>query len=424
MNINELLKGVDCSCGKQHSCAIDKVYIEKRACRRLSEICRDYSKLLFVADENTFAACGKECVSAVSGKEYLKVIFSGKTVVVPNEDAVNQVFDALDDSDFIVGIGSGVIQDICKYVSVQRKIPYCIVATAPSMDGYASDGAAMIMGGMKVTYPATVPTAILADTEVIANAPIEMIKAGYGDILGKFSALNDWKLSHVVNGEYFCDFVYNLTYDSMMKTLELADGLLNRDETGVATLMEALVTVGIAMSFAGSSRPASGSEHHLSHYFEITGIADGTDYFPHGLDVAYSTVVTSRIREKLAEADFPEKRFVMPDDEYRAEMKRVYKAAADGCIALQQKVGRYESDPVSVYKEREGEIKKILNEVPSSDKIISMLENCGIHMKDFYEMYTEKQLKDAVSYAKELKDRYTVLWMYYDFFGRDNGDVI
>ena len=172
-------------------------------------------------------------------------------------------------------MGSGVIQDLCKYVSYQAKLPYYIVATAPSMDGYASKGAAMIWDNMKVTYNAHVPEVIIGDVDVLKDAPMEMIQSGYGDILGKYSCLNDWKLSRVVNGEYFCRYVYDLTYEILCKTKDLGPKLLERDAAAIETLMEALVGVGIAMAYVGNSRPASGSEHHLSHFFEVTGIMNG-----------------------------------------------------------------------------------------------------------------------------------------------------
>ena len=253
MDINNLLKGVDCKCGKFHTCDIKKVYIESDATKRLEELCKDYKKALFVADENTFATCGdKAVINAKIPSE--KVIFSGKTLLIPNEEAVAEVQKHLDGVDIIIGIGSGVIQDLCKYVSFFNKMPYIIVATAPSMDGYASTGAAMIMQGMKISYNAHVPYAILADTKVLANSPIEMIKAGYGDIIGKYSALNDWKLSNLINGEYICDFICDLTYDCIDKVRALAKGLLTQNEEAVKALMEALVLVGIAMAFAGCSR--------------------------------------------------------------------------------------------------------------------------------------------------------------------------
>lgn len=424
MTIEELLKGVECTCGKHHTCDIKNVYIENNVHLRLEGLCEGFENILMIADENTYFAGGCAAAGTLGTKLKKLVMFSGDTVLVPNEEAVAKVDADMEGIELIIGVGSGVIQDLSKFVAFSHKIPYFVIATAPSMDGYASDGAAMIMEGMKVTYPAKVPSAILAEPAVLANAPIDMIKAGYGDILGKFSALNDWKLSNVVNGEYFCEFIYNLTYDSMMKTLNLSDGLLKRDEESIAALMEALVTVGIAMSFAGSSRPASGSEHHFSHFFEITGIVDGTEYLPHGLDVAYSTVLTAKIREKILENDFSGNGYVMPDDEYREKMADVYKTSAEGCIKLQEKVGRYKENRMDIYRANEDKIRSILSEMPTAEKIISMLEDGGIYMDDFYKVYSKKQLENAVVFAKELKDRYTVLWMHYDMFGCNTGGII
>lgn len=418
MDINKLLSGVNCACGKRHTCDIEYVYIEKNAIERLKEICGKNCSILLVADENTFAAAGAQTVSALAGKKIRKVIFSGREILVPNEDAICQVQDHLDDCDLIVGIGSGVIQDLCKYVSFYSKVPYIIVATAPSMDGYASNGAAMITGGMKVTYPAALPRAIVADTKVLANAPIEMIKAGYGDIIGKFSALNDWKLSHLINGEYFCQYIYDLTYSQVQKTLSLADGILKRNEESINALMEALVVIGILMSFAGSSRPASGSEHHLSHFFEITGILDDTPYFPHGIDVAYSTVITARLREKLLSRPFPSAVYRPSTEAYTQAIAKVYKSAADGCIALQEKVGNYTAD--RAYPEKTDGIRNILAEMPTGDEIVQMLSLAGLDMADFYRLYSNEKIENAILYAKDLKDRYTVLWLYYDFYGGDS----
>lgn len=417
MNINKLLEGEKCECGKTHSCDIDYVYIERGAISHLKEICKDYNSVLIVADENTYGAAGEKTVCALEGKKIEKVIFTGKKVLVPNEEAINTVTENLDGIDAIIGIGSGVIQDLCKYISFYNNVPYMVVATAPSMDGYASDGAAMITGGMKVTYKAGLPRAIIADTEVLANAPIDMIRAGYGDIIGKFSALNDWKLSKCINDEYFCDYIYNLTMEQIDRTLKLASGILERNEESIKTLMEALVIIGILMSFAGSSRPASGSEHHLSHFFEITGIIDNTEYFPHGIDVAYSTVITTEIREKILANKFPSKIFRNTREEYENNIKSVYKQVADGCIELQDKIGNYANDRINTYLEKEAEIREILEEMPASEDIYDMLDLVGLDMQEFYSLYGKEKIEDAVLYAKDLKDRYTVLWINYDFYG-------
>ena len=241
----------------------------------------------------------------------------------------------------IVGIGSGVVSDLCKYVSFETHVPYIIVATAPSMDGYASTGAAMIAEGMKVTYSVGLPKAILAPTEVLQKAPMRMIQAGYGDIIGKFSALNDWKLSQCVNGEYFCPVIYDMTMEQVQRTLRLAEGIQSREEEAVRTLMEALVIVGILMSFATNSRPATGSEHHMSHYFEITGILDGSEYFPHGIDVAYSTVVTAALRERILNTPYPEKRYFPGREAVLHSLSEIYGPIAQSCLDLHEKAGTY-----------------------------------------------------------------------------------
>ena len=417
MNINEILSGVDCECGKHHTCSIEKVYIEKGAVARLSELCADYKSAIIVADENTYGAGGERVEAALSDKEISKVIFDGSTVLIPDEKAIEKVNACLGDAEIIIALGSGVIQDLCKYVSHFSSVPYIDVATAPSMDGYASDGAAMILGGMKETVKAGLPRAIVCDVDILKNAPLEMIQAGYGDIIGKYSALSDWRLSNIVNGEYLCEYIYTTTMDMVEKTLSLAKGLMNRDEESIAALMEALVVVGIMMSFAGSSRPASGSEHHLSHFFEIVGIVRGEDYFPHGIDVAYSAVVTASIREELMETPFPRRKFLLPREEYLSKMQRIYGPVADGCVALQDKVGNYVKDRTDVYLKCEGAIKRLFKNTPTSWEIEGMLRLVGLDLSDFHKKYGTEKINDAISYAKDLKDRYTVLWMYYDLFG-------
>ena len=188
----------------------------------------------------------------LDGKISAIQIYGGDRVVVPNEEAVATFEQKLtEDTDLIIGVGAGVINDLCKYVSHQHKLPYFIVATAPSMDGYASKGAAMLFSGMKITVNTAVPAAIIADTAVLCEAPLDMLQAGFGDIIGKYSCLNDWRLSQCVNGETLCEYIYGLTYDTVRSVSDMAEKIIARDEKSVAMLMRALVIVGIAMAYMG-----------------------------------------------------------------------------------------------------------------------------------------------------------------------------
>ena len=414
MNIKELLKSKKCSCGVEHSCDIKDVIIESGAVNKVKDLIGDYKKIVLVADSNTYPLCGDNVKEQIGDKLSDIVLYKTEGLLVPNEDAVSKLNEKLNaDADLIIGIGSGVLQDLCKYVSFEHSIPYFIVATAPSMDGYASKGAAMIMGGMKVTYNAHVPTAVIGDTDILKNAPIDMIKSGYGDILGKYSCLNDWKLAHVINNEYICEYVYDLTYDMLNKIKDLGELLLKRDDEAIKTLMEALIGVGIAMAYIGNSRPASGSEHHLSHFFEIVGILNNEPYFMHGTDVAYSAVYTEKIREKLLKIDVPVQKTEFNEEKWEEKIREIYGKASDGVIALQKKAGWYKLNQIDIFKEKWAEIKKVLRDAPSSCDMIKYLDSIGLDISEFEKMYGEKKIQDALFFAKDIKDRYSVLWLYY-----------
>lgn len=418
---NKFYKIENCSCGKTHFCDIEGVFICDGATKKLSSLLEKYCKVLVVADENTYNASGSYVENAISDKIVDKVIFSGDKILIPDEIAILAVEKHLKGVDFILGIGSGVIQDLCKYVSHTSKIPYGVVATAPSMDGYCSDGSAMITGGMKVTYKAGLPRFIVAEPEVLSNAPFEMIQAGYGDIIGKYSALSDWLLARVVDGEYFCKTIYDKTFSAIESVISCADGLVKRDKESVKTLMDALIEVGIMMSFAGSSRPASGSEHHMAHYYEITGILDDKPYYPHGIDVGYSTVITCKIREDILSRKWSFRR----SDDVRLrknDLNRIYKSIAPSCEELQIKTQNYIKDRISIYIEKEDEIKKVLSLAPSGKDVERLLEKVGLKMSDYYAFYGESKISDGIKYSKDLKDRYTVFWLYYYFNKREKID--
>ena len=186
MDIKSVLNGkYDCACKKEHPCDIHYVEIGDGVLDKLPEICAPYKSILLIADGNTYPLCGDQ-VKALLGEKITSETIFGKEIVVPNEEAISAIEACMPNgTDFILGIGSGVINDLCKHVSFVHGMRYGIVATAPSMDGYASVGAALILEEMKVTINARVPYAIIAESGVFSTAPLDMIRSGYGDIVGK-----------------------------------------------------------------------------------------------------------------------------------------------------------------------------------------------------------------------------------------------
>ncbi len=407
---------LNCSCGRPHICPIKAVEIGDGGLTKLPSICGGYTHILLVADRNTHRVCGEEVSAILGGAVETYHVFTEEGVVIPDERSVAAMEAKLTaHTDLLVGVGSGVINDLCKYVSHKNGLPYVIVATAPSMDGYASAGAAMILNGMKVTPSAPPPMAIVADTRVLRDAPMDMIRAGYGDIIGKYSCLNDWKLAAYIRGEYFCETVYHMVMNTADRIRDLAAGIANRDGAAIATLMEALVEVGIAMAYVGNSRPASGSEHHLSHFFEITGILNGTPYLSHGVDVAYSSVITARLREEILHR--APVRVPYGHADYESAIRRAYTTIADSIIAQQDRLGWYhESETDEFILTHIDGIRAVLAEAPSAAEAREMVEAVGLRMEELYETYGQAHIDEAIRYAKDLKDRYSVLWVHNLFY--------
>ncbi|MBQ8345454.1 MAG: iron-containing alcohol dehydrogenase, partial [Clostridia bacterium] len=337
-------------------------------------------------------------------------------LLVPDEKSIAAIRAQMtEDTDLVLGIGSGVINDLCKYVAFYAGIRSGIIATAPSMDGYASSGAAMILDGMKVTDTTNAPTLILGDVDILKDAPMEMIRSGYADIIGKYSALCDWKLSALINGEYLCPFVYDLVKQKTDDIRRSAVALTRREPWAIGELMETLVLIGACLTLLSTTRPGSGSEHHLSHYFEITGLLQNKPYFLHGTDVGYSTVVTAALREEIGQVKEPVFHHLSEETRdacYRAVYGKCRKEVRD----LQRTAGRYDRPMDEIYRTHWQQVLDILAECPTADEIRTMLTDVGFDLSAFEAMYGKEKIQTGIWLAKDLKDRYSVLWLYDDLF--------
>ena len=265
--VSYLRSGI-CKCGKEHTVAVDEVVIGSGVISRLPEFVKKYKavKPFLLADRNTFAAAGEKVCGLLDS--YSKYVFD-QECLEPDEKSIGSAVMHFDNScDLIIGIGSGVINDIGKILSNITGRKYIIVATAPSMDGYASATSSMSMDGLKVSLNSRCADVIIGDTDILKNAPLRMLKSGLGDMLAKYVSIAEWRIAHIITGEYYCEEVSDLIRKALKKCVDNASGLLQRDPKAVEAVFEGLVIGGVAMAYAGVSRPASGVEH----YFHIFGI--------------------------------------------------------------------------------------------------------------------------------------------------------
>ncbi len=297
------------TCGKEHSVDIDKIIVEKGAVNQVSDAVEsivhninESRKIFLVADNNTYAVCGEKVEGLLkkNGYELKTFVFKTSKQLVPNEQTLGRLLIEMEKgTSLIVAVGSGVINDMCKYLSYKTDIPYMIVGTAPSMDGYASSVTPTVVDGIKATLQGVYPRVIIGDLDVLKEAPMEMIRAGFGDIIGKLVALTDWNLSRKLNGEKYCDTCAEIVKNAIDKCIANIEGIKTRDETAIKHLMEALVLAGITMGMFGSSRPASGAEHHFAHYWDEDAISRGEEHPLHGNSVGVGTVIASEIYKLL-----------------------------------------------------------------------------------------------------------------------------
>lgn len=295
-----------CACGKSHKVDIQAIRVGSGVIQELPGILRDLgaSHIFLVADNYTFEAAGRQVEQLLdqAGLAYHKRVFQTETPLVPNEYALGSVLAAMtSQDDMLLAVGSGTLNDVTKYVSARTGIPYVIAATAPSMDGYASTVAPTILDGFKTTLPAVYPAAIVADVDILKDAPMPMLTAGFGDIIGKFTSLADWRLSHQLNGEYYCPEVAGVIEAAVETCAANAQALAQREPQAIQAVTEALILSGLAMGMVGVSRPASGAEHQMAHYWEMDALRRGEEHPLHGNAVGVGTVLTASLYEMAAE---------------------------------------------------------------------------------------------------------------------------
>lgn len=295
-----------CACGKSHKVDIQAIRVGSGVIQELPGILRDLgaSHIFLVADNYTYEAAGRQVEQLLdqAGLPYHKRVFQTETPLVPNEYALGSVLAAMtSQDDMLLAVGSGTLNDVTKYVSARTGVPYVIAATAPSMDGYASTVAPTILDGFKTTLPAVYPAAIVADVDILKDAPMPMLTAGFGDIIGKFTSLADWRLSHQLNGEYYCPEVAGVIEAAVETCAANAKALAQREPQAIQAVTEALILSGLAMGMVGVSRPASGAEHQMAHYWEMDALRRGEEHPLHGNAVGVGTVLAASLYEMAAE---------------------------------------------------------------------------------------------------------------------------
>lgn len=295
-----------CSCGKVHEVSVRGIWIEEDAVRHLYQMLTEEEALgefiapVIVWDDNIKEAV-EEKLEDVEDICLDEICLDSENLHANNRGVEILEENLPDETDLILAVGSGTIHDLCRYVAHQRRIPFISVPTAASVDGFVSTVAAMTWDGMKKTIPARAPIYVFADTNIIKEAPHRLTASGISDLLGKYIALADWKIAHLVTGEYICGEIVELEYEALKEVVSSIGDFAENDGESYEKLMYALLLSGLAMQMTGNSRPASCAEHHMSHLWEMEVINQPLDAL-HGEKVSVGMMQIRIKYAKIAEA--------------------------------------------------------------------------------------------------------------------------
>ena len=259
---------------------------------------------VIVADENTFATAGEEVRRSLekAGRKLVEpYIFPGRPTLYAKYANIEKLVESLRTHDAIpVAIGSGTLNDIAKRAAYECDRPYLCVGTAASMDGYTAFGASIEKDGHKQTLTCPAPRAVLADVDVLVNAPDTMTAAGYADLLGKVTAGVDWIISDALGIEKIDSNSWSLVQDNLREWTARPAELNAGDQEAMDQLVEGLVMSGLAMQAYQSSRPASGAEHQFSHLWEGEGLGrDDDPPLSHGFKVGVGSIAIAALYERV-----------------------------------------------------------------------------------------------------------------------------
>jgi glycerol-1-phosphate dehydrogenase [NAD(P)+] len=400
------------------------------AAKRLSAFCAGREKtggnvpeggpIRLVADASTYAAVGVEAEGELraAGLPTRATVFRDPHLAADAHSILRLLADDDPRERIYVAAGSGTITDIVRFVCHRTGRDFVCLATAPSVDAYASVVAPIIMEGMKRTIPAAAPLAIFADTKVLASAPRPMIAAGFGDMLCKFSASADWRLGALLWGESFDEAIARRSVAAAQACVDSAPSIGAAQPAGLEKLMAALVESGHCMAEAGHSRPASGAEHQYSHYWEMRLLREGRPPILHGLKVGIGTLETARLWDgvrNMTEAEAVERLArsrLPPRLEEEARIREAFGTAAEEVILGHERFLSIGEAEYETLKKRVvagwKDILALAESVPTAAETARLLVVAGCPVDPRELGLGEEEIGLGLRNAHYLRDRFTI----------------
>jgi glycerol-1-phosphate dehydrogenase [NAD(P)+] len=410
----------ECGCGKKHQVRTRSVQIEPNVVDRIPGLLPSLipgERILLVADRNTWAAAGERLSDALGASHSIECCLlrdDSSGHIHASVDLVEEILAAYpDEYDGLAAVGSGTVNDLTRAVAHQRERPYFVLATAASMNGYTSAIVALLENGLKTTRTATPPVAVFADPLVLAEAPAELTLAGLGDLISKPYCGCDWKIASLVKGEYHCEVPDQLLSVPFAQALDVFPWLANGDPDAITELFRLLLVSGLSMAISGTSSPASGAEHLLSHYWDMVRLRGGEPLNLHGAQVGVVSMGIDRLYREIFDLDFEDASFVQGPgvEAARHDIEERFGTLAPAVWPQWEAklAARTEMD-LGRLREQESLIKgEIERTLSVGRKVRSVLTAAGAPTRAEQIGVSSAELDAAIRQGRKIRDRYTAL---------------
>lgn len=395
-----------CSCGHDHKMTTEFCVIEAGCLKNADEYISKYDlKGMSVAiyDENTYKA-----TEGRHPKADVEIVLPPEGLHADNHGVALAMEKMPENCDYMIAVGSGTIHDITRHCAYTKSIPFVSCPTAASVDGFCSSVAAMTWDGFKKTFEAVAPKIVIADLDIISKAPMFLTNSGFGDMIGKFIALTDWKISHLLTNEYFCKSIHDMTLDATKSVAESALEIKNGNIVAYEKLIYGLLMSGLAMQMLGNSRCASGAEHHISHIIEMQpeGLGAASDAL-HGEKVGVGTLLACREYHKIKSDDSIEwNDYCQASTEYITKMfgERLSDAIItenekDCCVGITAKM----------MNDNRKAICDIIASIPTYEELLKTYEALGVKSTLSDIDVAEDKLDTILEYSPLVRNRITLM---------------
>jgi len=419
-----ILPKIECDCGMPHDVPDIDIYIGSNIVKDCVEFIgkRNFGRnAVLVADNITYPLAGElvERLLTQAGYHISLCLLEREGVLEPDEAALGEILYAMErQTDFLIAVGSGSINDLTRYVAVMTGKPFVSVGTAASMDGYTSVVSPLLNKGLKVHKPGVYPKVLICDLEIMRNAPLPMSISGFGDVLGKYIAIADWRLGRIINDEPYCPVSVDIVSQALQKCVDNMDGIKGQTTEGIQSLIEALILSGLTILMIGNTRPVASMEHNMAHYWEMMQLVRKVTPPSHGTAVGVATGYMIKFFEEFLSRDFAKvdlekvKQNRLPHEERKKLILEKYGPQFGSAIIKENPEDflTWEEQERRIKRviDREAEIRRELEFLPTWSQVKAIFERLGAPLSAADIGLSDSQLYDALAFGKDYRSRYTV----------------